>query len=259
MNVLAAHKRHQLRDERWDAYGPITYILSLKLPLDTSPLKPVKYLGPRGRLRAHFVYTWVFRIFGRYNMGAIQALVMLVAVATAFSCGRIAPVQTLVRLRDDRERLRRGTSVYVRLDVLLPEDAGREHRGARGLAISRAVMVYLLAQRSAGGRALVLNIAAGGLAAVALLFKQVALTSLVALLADRGWRAWRGGSSTRALREALVATGAILVGAAAVVLPVVLFFDMHGILGDAVFWSWTYAWRYYIPREIAAMALTIGC
>ncbi|MDB4989854.1 MAG: carbohydrate porin [Myxococcaceae bacterium] len=36
MNVLAAHKLHQLHDERWNAYGQVTYISSLKLPFDAS-------------------------------------------------------------------------------------------------------------------------------------------------------------------------------------------------------------------------------
>jgi hypothetical protein len=84
-------------------------------------------------------------------------------------------------------------------------------------------------------------IAAGIAGALALLCKQVAIASVCAVLADRFFTGRR--EPLRALRDLAL----ILAGFAAVCAAMVWHLRQLGVWDDAVFWTWTYVFHYYMP------------
>jgi hypothetical protein len=189
-----------------------------------------------------YLYAAVFRIAGRYEMRAVHAVAALAALATALVVGAIAAHVVREGGADDVAARRTGWLAALLYAVFSttyePKLLAANTELFAVLPASLAVLVYL---RARGRLADLLTV--GVLAAVALLFKQVAGLLLVALTVDllvRGVRERRPG-------RALAGIVLLGLGAAAVVGNVVLAFQRWGILRDAAFWSWTYVFRHYIP------------
>ncbi|HVT07329.1 MAG TPA: glycosyltransferase family 39 protein [Polyangia bacterium] len=185
-----------------------------------------------------YVYTAVFRVFGRYDMRAVHVAAAAAAFCTALAVGRIAATLSHRRAGWLAALLYAVFSTTYESKVLA---ANTELFAV--LPASLAVLIHL---RGRGRpRAALL---AGALGACALLFKQVAGLLLVALAADRLLR----GLRQRDLRRAGVDVALLGLGAAAVSGLVAAAFWRLGILGDAMFWSWTYVFHHYIPAASAS-------
>jgi hypothetical protein len=141
------------------------------------------------------------------------------------------------------------------------------------LPAALTVWCYLRARARAHDRSIAWGIAwylaAGAFGAVTLLCKQVALATFAAVLADRAltprglpWAKEARGPhpaldrspSLAGLREplrALLDLALLAIGFAAVVAAMVLHLQRVGAWDDAVFWTWTYVLRYYMPSGTA--------
>jgi 4-amino-4-deoxy-L-arabinose transferase-like glycosyltransferase len=189
-----------------------------------------------------YLYTLVFRLFGRYDMRAVHAFAALAAFGTALAAGAIAA--HLARARGaDQIAVRRARFLTAMLYAVFSTTYGPKLLAANTelfavLPASLAVLVYLRAR----GRPSAF-LATGVLAACALLFKQVAGLLLVALAADRLIR----GAQRREVRRSVADLVLIGLGVVGIAGTVALVFWRQGILRDAVFWSWTYVFRHYIP------------
>jgi hypothetical protein len=183
-----------------------------------------------------YVYQAVFGVFGRYNMLAIHAAVTVSAIATALVIGAIAR-------RHAGDRAGRWAAVLhvVFSASYYPKMLAGNTEMFAVLPAALTVWCYLRAR----DRGLPWFVAAGACGAVALLCKQVALASFLAVLADRAVQGLR--DPLRALRDlALLALGFALVLAA-----MVLHLQSIGVWDDAVFWTWTYVLHYYMPSGTA--------
>lgn len=183
-----------------------------------------------------YIYKAVFAVFGRYNMVAIHAAVTLAAIATALVVGAIAR-------RYAGERAGRWAAMlYVVFSAAYyPKMLAGNTEMFAVLPAALTVWCYLRAR----DRGASWYLAAGACGALALLCKQVALATFAAVLADRALTGL--GAPLRALRDlALLAIGLALVVAA-----MVLHLRRIGAWDDAVFWTWTYVLRYYIPSGTA--------
>jgi 4-amino-4-deoxy-L-arabinose transferase-like glycosyltransferase len=109
------------------------------------------------------------------------------------------------------------------------------------LPTALAVLVYLKAR---GTWRRLYFVASGVLAGIAILFKQPAVLVPVALAAGGLVQAWRRGQR---LVPEVVAGAALAAGSLATLALAGLYLFARGILDDAVFWTWTYIWRYYFP------------
>ena len=207
-----------------------------------------------------YLYTAVFGLFGRYDMRAMHAVAALAALGTALAAGAIAA--TLARRRGaDPLAARRARWLAAMLYAVFsttyePKLLAANTELFAVLPASLAVLVYLRAR----GRPSAF-VAAGALAACALLFKQVAGLLLVALAADRLIRGSLFRREPRRSSRRLVLLGLGVVGVAG---TVAVLFWRRGILGDAVFWSWTYIFHHYMPaapgrRAIASVARLFKC
>ena len=195
-----------------------------------------------------YIYKAVFAAFGNYNMVAIHVAVTLAAIATALVVGAIArrsaPAPTA-------ERAGRWAAVlYVVFSAgYYPKMLAGNTEMFAVLPAALTVWCYLRARAGARDRLLAWHVAwyvaAGAFGAVTLLCKQVALATFAAVLADRALGGLR--APLRALRDlALLAAGF-----AAVVTAMVLHLQRVGAWNDAVFWTWTYVFRYYMPSGTA--------
>ena len=194
-----------------------------------------------------YLYTAVFGLFGRYDMRAVHVVAAVAAFATALVVGAIAATLATRRGADAiaarRARWLAALLYAVFSTTYEPKLLAANTELFSVLPASLAVLVYLRARGRAGP--LVIT---GALAAGAVLFKQVAGLLLVALAADRLIR----GLLRRRLRRAVTDLVLIGLGAAAVAGAVALFFWRQGILGDALFWSWTYIFHHYMPAASAS-------
>ncbi|MFL5304497.1 MAG: glycosyltransferase family 39 protein [Polyangia bacterium] len=194
-----------------------------------------------------YLYTAVFRLFGRYDMRAVHVLAAVAAVCTALAIGAIAA--TLVRRRDDDDhRARQARWLAALLYAVFsasyePKVLAANTELFAVLPASLAVLVYLRARGRPGA-----FLATGALGACALLFKQVAGLLLVALAADLLIR----GLRRQDLRRAVAGVALLGVGVLAVAGSVATAFWLEGILRDAVFWSWTYVFHHYMPAASAS-------
>ena len=194
-----------------------------------------------------YLYTAVFGLFGRYDMRAVHAVAAVAAFATALVAGAIAA--TLARRRGaDELAARRARWLAALLYAVFsttyePKVLAANTELFSVLPASLAVLVYLRGR----GRPSAL-LATGALAACALLFKQVAGLLLVALAADRLIR----GLRRRALRRSIIDLVLIGVGVVGVAGAVAVLFWRQRILGDALFWSWTYIFHHYMPAASAS-------
>jgi hypothetical protein len=185
-----------------------------------------------------YVYKAVFAVFGRYDMVAIHVVVTLVAIATAFVVGAVA------RRSAGELAGRWAAALYIIYSAAYyPKMLAGNTEMFAVLPGALTVWCYL---RARDGRSLAWLVAAGAAGALALMCKQVALASFAAVCADRAFSALRGtgrGEPVRALRDlALLASGF-----AAVCAGVVLHLRAIGVWDDAVFWTWTYVFHYYMP------------
>ncbi len=189
-----------------------------------------------------YLYTAVFGLFGRYDMRAVHAFAALAALGTALGAGAIAA--NLARRRGaDEDAARRARWLAAILYAVFsttyePKLLAANTELFAVLPASLAVLVYLRAR----GRPAAF-FATGVLAGGALLFKQVAGLLLVALAADRLIR----GALRRELRRAVTDLALVGLGVVAVAGGVAVIFWRQGILGDALFWSWTYIFQHYLP------------
>ena len=194
-----------------------------------------------------YLYTAVFRVFGRYDMRAVHVVAALAALCTALAAGAIAA--TLVRRRDgDDTAARRARWLAALLYAVFSTTYEAKVLAANTelfavLPASLAVLVHLRGRGRPVG-----SLATGALGACALLFKQVAGLLLVALAADRLIR----GFQRRQLRRALIDVLLIALGALGITGIVAAVFWRQDILRDAVFWSWTYVFHHYIPAASAS-------
>ncbi|MES1208724.1 MAG: hypothetical protein ABUS79_22530, partial [Pseudomonadota bacterium] len=194
-----------------------------------------------------YVYTAVFRLFGRYDMRAVHVAAAVVAFGTALVAGAIAA--TLARRRGGDESVARRAGWLAALLYAVfsttyePKVLAANTEVFAVLPASLAVLLYMRARGRAGA-----FLATGALGACALLFKQVAGLLLVALAADRLIRGLRRRELWRAVTDVLlIGSGTIAVAGA-----VAAVFWRQGILRDALFWSWTYVFHHYIPAATAS-------
>ncbi|HTR55728.1 MAG TPA: glycosyltransferase family 39 protein [Kofleriaceae bacterium] len=179
-----------------------------------------------------YVYKEVFAVFGRYNMLAIHVCVTVVAIATALLVAAIAkryagPVAA-----------RWAAIFYVVYSAsYYPRMLAGNSEMFAVLPAALAVYCYLRGR----DRHWAWMLAAGVAGAFALLCKQVAFATFLALCADRFFTGRR--QPLHALRDLAL----LVVGCAAVVAAVVLELRALGVWDDAVFWTWTYVFHYYIP------------
>ncbi len=179
-----------------------------------------------------YIYKGVFAVFGRYNMLAIHVLVTLCAIATAFVVGAIAR-----RLAGDRAGRWAAILYAIFSAAYSPKMLAGNTEMFAVLPAAVAMWCYL---RARDGK-LAWFVAAGAAGAVTLLCKQVALATFAALLADRALAGLR--DPLRAIRDLWL----LVVGFAAVVVAMVLHLHALGVWDDAVFWTWTYVFHYYLP------------
>ncbi|HSS39818.1 MAG TPA: glycosyltransferase family 39 protein [Polyangia bacterium] len=194
-----------------------------------------------------YVYTAVFRLFGRYDMRAVHVVAALAALGTALVAGAIAA--TLVRQRnsDDTAARRAGWLAALLYAVFSTTYQSKVLAANTELFAvlpgSLAMLVHVRGRNRPGAL-----LATGALGACALLFKQVAGLLLVALAADLLIRGFRRKELGRSVADATL----IGVGVIAVAGLVAVVFWRQGILADAVFWSWTYVFHHYIPAAAAS-------
>lgn len=179
-----------------------------------------------------YIYKSVFAVFGRYNMLAIHIFVTLCAIATAFVVGAIAR-----RLAGNVAGKWAAILYAIFSAAYSPKMLAGNTEMFAVLPAAVAMWCYL---RARDGRT-AWYLAAGAAAAGALLCKQVALATFAALLADRALAGLR--DPLRALRDLVL----LVAGCAAVVVAMVLHLRALGVLDDAVFWTWTYVFHYYLP------------
>ena len=189
----------------------------------------------------YYAYYWVFRLFGRYDMLALHLTVALVALATALVCGRIA--RRLYRGSDAATRDRIGfyaALLYVVYSTFFyPKMLAANTEMFLVLPAALALWAYLAARRHPA-----LYLAAGACMAVAFLFKQVAFLLFAGLCADSLVALVHKRAT---IGRALATTVLLLFGFVAVVGGAAAFLAARGILHDAIFWSFTYIFRYYLP------------
>jgi 4-amino-4-deoxy-L-arabinose transferase-like glycosyltransferase len=182
-----------------------------------------------------YVYYAVFSVFGRYNMLAVHLATALVALLTALACGGVA-----ARLATPRAGWLTALFYAIFSTFYYPKMLAGNAEMFAVLPCALAVLAYVHAGRRFG-----FYFVAGALAGVALLFKQVAFAMLLALLADRAVRALRSR-----MRDGLRDLALLALGAGLVVLGCVAWLRHLGVLQDAIFWTWTYVWKYYIPSGL---------
>ncbi len=189
----------------------------------------------------YYAYYWVFRLFGRYDMLALHVTVALVALATALVCGRLA--RRLYRGQDAAARDRVGfyaALLYVVYSTFFyPKMLAANTEMFLVLPAALALWAYLGARRHPA-----LYLAAGACMAVAFLFKQVAFLLFAGLCADSLVALVQKRAT---IGRALATTVLLLFGFVAVVGGAAAFLASRGILRDAIFWSFTYIFRYYLP------------
>jgi hypothetical protein len=191
----------------------------------------------------YFIYKDVFAVFGRYNMVAIHVTVTVVAIATALVVGAIASRYA------GKAAGRWASLLYVVASAsYYPKMLAGNTEMWAVLPAALAVWCYLRG-RDRGWAWLV---AAGACGALALMCKQVAAATFVALLADRTFTGFR--APLRALRDLV----ALVLGFAAVVALTVMYLRAVGAWDDAVFWTWTYVIHYYIPAGDSGLVVNLA-
>jgi hypothetical protein len=189
--------------------------------------------GVENKLPAVFyVYKEVFAVFGRYNMLAIHICVTLVAIATALLVASVA------RRYAGEVAARWAALFYVVYSAsYYPKMLAGNSEMFAVLPAVAAIWFYLRGR----DRHWAWMLAAGAFGALTLLCKQVALATFLALLADRFFTGRK--EPLRALRDLAL----LVVGFALVVVAVVLELRALGVWDDAVFWTFTYVFHYYLP------------
>jgi hypothetical protein len=191
-----------------------------------------------------YVYKAIFAAFGRYDMFAVHAVVTAVAIATAFVVGAIA------RRAAGEQAGRWAAVLYIIYSAAYyPKMLAGNTEMFAVLPGALTVWCYLRAR----DRGFVWMLAAGACGALALLCKQVALASFAAVCADRFFTGIVGArrEPLRALRDLSL----LLVGFAVVVAAMVIHLRAIGVWDDAVFWTWTYVFHYYMPAGSAGGGL----
>jgi len=191
-----------------------------------------------------YVYKGIFAAFGRYDMFAVHAVVTAVAIATALVAGSIA------RRAAGEQAGRWAAVLYVVYSAAYyPKMLAGNTEMFAVLPGALTVWCYLRAK----DRGALWMLAAGACGALALLCKQVALASFAAVCADRFFAGIVGSrrEPVRAVRDLVL----LLAGFAAVVAAMVLHLRALGVWDDAVFWTWTYVFHYYMPAGSAGGGL----
>ena len=180
-----------------------------------------------------YIYKGLFAAFGRYNMLAVHLACTVAAIATGFTLGAIAR-----RLAGERAAFWTALFYVLFSAAFYPKMLAGNTEMFAVLPSALAMLAYLAARER---NSLALYAVAGVFGGAATLCKQVAAATFVALAADRVT------TGRRAPARALIATLAILLGVAATLGATAAFLRSRGVLDDAVFWSWTYIFRHYMP------------
>jgi hypothetical protein len=186
-----------------------------------------------------YVYRAIFALFGRYNMVAVHAAVGAFALATALVLGAIA------RRLADSARAAWLTALFYTVfsTAYYPKMQAGNTEMFLVLPASLAVLAFVEAPRRRW-----LYLVAGLLAGVGTLLKQVAASLVGALVAARAVDDLR----RRRLTAGAIADAALLgLGWAAALAGCAVYLWRRGILDDAIFWSWTYVFRHYLPSGTA--------
>jgi 4-amino-4-deoxy-L-arabinose transferase-like glycosyltransferase len=183
-----------------------------------------------------WVYQGVFTLFGRYNMRAIHLVCALCAFATALVCRQITR-----RLAGESAGWW-AASLYAIFSVgyySKMQAANTEMFAVLPAAL--AVLGFVEARRQARPLYYVLSGLACG---VAIVFKQPLVLLPIALAATALVRVLR---RDRPPLPELRATAGLAAGTLATLALLALYLSSQGILGDGIFWTWTYIWRHYFP------------
>lgn len=192
-----------------------------------------------------YIYKAIFALAGRYNMLAVHIAVTLVALATARVVAAIAE-----RYSDERGGTWAAVSYLVFSAAYYPKILAGNTEMFAVLPSALAIWTYQLGQRARGtARAPLLFIVAGALGGATFLCKQVAIATFCAMLGDL-----IGTPILRRLpdgaRGLLRDVGcAVLLILGFTILPVALVLHLRsiGVWDDAVFWTYTYVVKHYIP------------
>ncbi len=185
-----------------------------------------------------YVYYGAFALFGRYNMAAVHLVGALAAFCTALACRQIAR-----RLADEAAGWWAAVLYAIFSVGFYSKMQAANTEMFAVLPAALGVLAYVEG-RAEPRRLLPLAFVAGLLSGGAVLFKQPAALLPLALAAGGLVEALRRRTSIG--RE--VIAGALLgLGAATTLAAMALHFALRGILGDAIFWTWTYIWFHYFP------------
>lgn len=183
-----------------------------------------------------YLYKAVFAVAGRYNMVAIHLAVTLAAIATALVLRAIA-----ARYAGPRAGRWAAALYLVFSAAYYPKMLAGNTEMFAVLPAAVTVWCYLRAR----DRRAAWLIAAGAAGALALVCKQVAVATFAAVLADQFF------TGLRAPLRTLGALALLVLGFAGVIAAMVLHLQRVGAWDDAVFWTWTYVFRYYLPSGTA--------
>jgi len=186
-----------------------------------------------------YLYDGVFALFGRYNLRAVHVACALFAFATALVCRQIAR-----RRSGDRAGWWAAVLYAVFSVGFYSKMQAANTEMFAVLPAALAVLAFLEDQW----------FRAGLWCGAAILFKQPAALLPMTLAAGTFVERWR---SRRRLVPALAAATKLSAGAALPLLSMSAYFATRGVLGDAIFWTWTYIWRHYFPSVQDSLALRI--
>lgn len=186
-----------------------------------------------------YAYQGVFALFGRNNMLAVHLVCAAVAFATALACREIAR-----RLAGDKAGGWAGALYAVFSVGFYSKMQAANAEMFAVLPAALAVLTFI------DGRRFV----AGLLCGVAILFKQPVALLPVALAAGLLVQVVR---RRERVGPAIAGGAALAAGTIAVLGAVALYFRALGILDDAIFWTWTYIWRYYFPAVQDSLILRL--
>jgi 4-amino-4-deoxy-L-arabinose transferase-like glycosyltransferase len=191
----------------------------------------------------YFVYAAVFALFGRNDMLAIHAALVVLAAALAAGVVALGRLAGLGRAAVVAGMLFLALSAYG----FHPRDVAAFHTEWLAAAFSTAAACLFLLGVRRGGRP-PMCFAAGVLFALAAWTKQPAALDLAAAGLVLASAVLPAGQGTRPLgaRAVIAAGGALALGFAAVSASFLLYFARAGAWDEFTFYFWTYNRRYYL-------------
>lgn len=180
----------------------------------------------------YYLYAAVFWVFGNYNLGAVHALTFVASLLTAIVLARFA-----AQLGSPAA----GPWVaffYLTFSTLWPANLAGNTEMFMVLPYAASASLLWRSARGCDGRGM---FAAGGLAALATLFKQVAGVMWAVGLAFLCWQAL-GGAMTK--RRALWLATCLTLGFALPLAMLCGYYFQRGCFDDFVYWTFTSIGRY---------------